>query len=71
MKIDFSWVPHAFLFLFAAFYLLAKIAEAEDKPIYELTHHVVSGHTLKHLSAALVPVFLTLMLTKRTVETQR
>ncbi|KNA19999.1 hypothetical protein SOVF_056380 [Spinacia oleracea] len=55
----------------AAFYLLAKIQEAEDKPIYELTHHVVSGHTLKHLSAALVPVFLTLMLAKRTIETER
>uniref|UniRef100_A0A803LJT0 Uncharacterized protein n=1 Tax=Chenopodium quinoa TaxID=63459 RepID=A0A803LJT0_CHEQI len=55
----------------AAFYLLAKILEAEDKPVYELTHHVVSGHTLKHLSAAVVPVFLTLMLAKRTIETER
>ncbi|CAO2829937.1 unnamed protein product [Amaranthus hypochondriacus] len=67
-----SMYTHSAYWLWAAaFYLLAKIAEAEDKPIYELTHHVVSGHTLKHLSAALVPVFLTLMLTKRTVETQR
>lgn len=55
----------------AAFYLLAKILEAEDKPVYELTRHVVSGHTLKHLSAAVVPVFLTLMLAKRTIETER
>ncbi|GMH14995.1 hypothetical protein Nepgr_016836 [Nepenthes gracilis] len=55
----------------AAFYLLAKIEEAEDKPIYKLTHHIVSGHTLKHLFAAVVPVFLMLMLAKRTTETNR
>ena len=55
----------------AAFYLLAKIEEALDKPIYKLTHHIVSGHTLKHLCAAIVPVFLTLMLAKRTVATER
>lgn len=55
----------------AAFYLLAKMEEALDKPIYKLTHHIVSGHTLKHLCAAIVPVFLTLMLAKRTVATER
>ncbi|KAH0451523.1 hypothetical protein IEQ34_018822 [Dendrobium chrysotoxum] len=54
----------------AAFYLLAKVEEAEDKPIYKFTHHVVSGHTLKHLCAAMVPIFLTLMLAKRSVETE-
>lgn len=56
---------------FAGFYLLAKIEEAADKPIYNLTHHVVSGHTLKHLCAAMVPVFLTLMLAKREVAEER
>ncbi|KAG8473643.1 hypothetical protein CXB51_035531 [Gossypium anomalum] len=55
----------------AAFYLLAKVEEAEDKVIYKWTHHIVSGHTLKHLCAAMVPVFLTLMLAKRTTETNR
>lgn len=55
----------------AAFYLIAKIEEAADKPIYEWTHHIVSGHTLKHLCAAMVPVFLTLMLAKREIETDR
>ncbi|KAA3453999.1 Ceramidase [Gossypium australe] len=55
----------------AAFYLLAKVEEAEDKIIYKWTHHIVSGHTLKHLCAAMVPVFLTLMLAKRTTETNR
>nr|GME04483.1 Alkaline ceramidase [Ipomoea batatas] len=55
----------------AAFYLIAKIEEAADKPIYNWTYHIVSGHTLKHLCAAMVPVFLTLMLAKRDVQPQK
>lgn len=55
----------------AAFYLIAKVEEAEDKVIYGWTHHIVSGHTLKHLCAAMVPVFLTLMLAKRTIDLER
>ncbi|KAL0422283.1 UNVERIFIED_CONTAM: hypothetical protein Slati_3251200 [Sesamum latifolium] len=63
---------HSTYWLWAAgFYLLAKIEEAVDKPIYSLTHHIVSGHTLKHLCAAMVPVFLTLMLAKREVAEER
>ncbi|KAJ8529802.1 hypothetical protein K7X08_036637 [Anisodus acutangulus] len=63
---------HSTYWLWAAgFYLLAKIEEAADKPIYNWTHHIVSGHTLKHLCAAMVPVFLTLMLAKRDIETNR
>ncbi|XP_010272339.1 PREDICTED: uncharacterized protein LOC104608144 [Nelumbo nucifera] len=54
----------------AAFYLLAKI-EAEDKPIYKWTSHVVNEHTLKHLFAAMVPLFLTLMLSKRRIAPER
>lgn len=56
---------------FAGFYLLAKVEEAADKPIYKWMHHSVSGHTLKHLCAAMVPVFLTLMLAKRNAESER
>ncbi|MCL7032447.1 hypothetical protein MKW94_025726 [Papaver nudicaule] len=63
---------HSTYWLWAAgFYLLAKVEEAEDKPIYGWTHHIVSGHTLKHLCAAMVPVFLALMLAKREIEPQR
>lgn len=45
--------------------------EAADKPIYNWTHHIVSGHTIKHLFAAMVPIFLTLMLAKRSIEPER
>lgn len=58
-------------FIIAGFYLLAKVEEAADKPIYGWTRHIVSGHTIKHLCAAMVPVFLTLMLAKRDIETDR
>jgi hypothetical protein len=63
---------HSSYWLWAAgFYLLAKVTEALDKPIYKWTHQIVSGHTLKHLFAAMVPVYLTLMLAKRTIELDR
>ncbi|CAO2167808.1 unnamed protein product [Urochloa humidicola] len=63
---------HSSYWLWAAgFYLLAKVEEAADKPIYEWTRQIVSGHTLKHLCAAMVPVFLALMLAKRTIEPRR
>nr|KYP36485.1 hypothetical protein KK1_042403 [Cajanus cajan] len=59
---------HSTYWLWASgFYLLALLQEAADKAIYMLTFHIVSGHTLKHLSAAMVPVILTVMLAKRSV----
>jgi hypothetical protein len=36
----------------ALLYVAAKFLEAADGLIYELTSHLVSGHTLKHLAAA-------------------
>jgi len=34
-------------------YALAKLFELADQPIFEATRHLVSGHSLKHLAAAL------------------
>ncbi|KAL5156973.1 hypothetical protein HKD37_15G041810 [Glycine soja] len=63
---------HSTYWLWAAgSYLLAKVLEATDDVIYEWAQHIVSGHTLKHLVAAMVPVFLTFMLAKRSVEPER
>ena len=50
---------------------MAKILEAEDRKVYGWTGHIISGHTLKHLAAAMVPIFLTLMLAKRDAEPNR
>ncbi|MBO9514614.1 MAG: hypothetical protein J7549_10905 [Variovorax sp.] len=35
------------------FYALAKLFELADHAIFDATHHLVSGHSLKHLTAAL------------------
>lgn len=44
------------------FYVLAKLFELGDVTVFEATGHIVSGHTLKHLAAALAawPVIWTL-----------
>ncbi|XP_051228233.1 uncharacterized protein [Lolium perenne] len=54
----------------AGFYVLARLEEVADKPIYRWTLQIVSGHTLGHLCAAMAPLFLILMLAKRTRPTE-
>ena len=54
-----SW----FAFVFG-FYILAKVLELYDKPIFAF-HHVVSGHTLKHLAAAAAGYWILRMLRTR------
>ena len=48
-----------------AFYALAKILELNDKRIFELSDGVFSGHTAKHLFAAIATYCVYLMLKKR------
>jgi len=47
------------------FYALAKILEAADRRVLNLGGHVFSGHTLKHLAAALAVYWILRMLKKR------
>ncbi len=47
------------------FYLLAKVFELNDSFIFELTAHLLSGHTIKHLLAAAATYCVYLMLKKR------
>ena len=47
-----------------AFYALAKVLEALDKPIFSLGQ-MVSGHTLKHLAAATAAYWILRMLQRR------
>jgi hypothetical protein len=49
--------PHAkslgvSLYAVVAWYALAKVFESFDTALYEITNHLASGHTLKHLVAA-------------------
>jgi hypothetical protein len=48
-----------------AFYVAAKVFEVADKPIFASTGNVISGHTLKHISAAVGGYWLARMLVKR------
>ncbi len=48
-----------------AVYVLAKVAEYYDRETYALTAQIVSGHAVKHLLAAMAPLFLYLMLLRR------
>jgi hypothetical protein len=52
------------LLLIAGFYVLAKILEIFDKPIFSLGH-IISGHTLKHLAAALAGYMILRMIQRR------
>ena len=52
------------LAIVAGFYVLAKILESLDRPIFELGQ-IVSGHTLKHLAAAGAGYWILRMLQKR------
>ena len=55
-RLDFGFV--------AAFYVLAKLFETADRPIFESVH-AVSGHTLKHLAAATAGYWILRMLQLR------
>jgi hypothetical protein len=55
-----------YLYWVFAWYVLSKILETFDPQVLQLGH-VVSGHTLKHLAAAIAPIAVCLMLTRRTL----
>ena len=47
------------------FYALAKVLETWDRQMFALTGRSVSGHTLKHLAAALAGYWVLRILMKR------
>jgi hypothetical protein len=49
-----------------AWYALSKVLEHFDREVFELLGHTVSGHTLKHLAAALATLVVLRMLSSRT-----
>jgi hypothetical protein len=59
-----SYSRGADLLVVTGFYILAKIAESLDARIYALTKSI-SGHTLKHLIAAVAVYWVVRMLRKR------
>jgi hypothetical protein len=62
-----SGYTHQWLLLAAlGWYILAKLAEYFDHPIYQLSQTLISGHTLKHLLAAISCYCILIMLKHRT-----
>jgi hypothetical protein len=51
----------------AGAYVLAKVLEILDKPVFALTK--ISGHTLKHVVASLAAFFILNMIKRRTGKT--
>ena len=52
-------------------YILAKFVEHADTAIFSLSGHLVSGHTLKHLLAAVGVYFIAYMLSRRTAKSEK
>ncbi|MBT8449381.1 MAG: ceramidase [Gammaproteobacteria bacterium] len=48
------------IFMALGFYILAKLAEMFDGAIYELTEQIISGHSVKHLLAAVAAYYILL-----------
>ena len=53
------------LLLVLVFYFLAKQLESRDVAIFEATGGFISGHTLKHLSAAIALAWIIRMVNNR------
>ena len=60
-----TYTAVAYLWLSLLAYLLAKICELADRPIYQLCHQIISGHTIKHLLSALSCYFIYCYVCKR------
>ena len=58
-----------YLYWVFAWYVASKLLETFDGGVF-LLGHLVSGHTLKHLAAAVAAVPVILMLTRRTLVTE-
>jgi hypothetical protein len=54
----------SYLLVVAGLYVLAKLCETADRPLFSLTHFV-SGHTLKHLAAGTAGLCILRMLQNR------
>jgi len=58
--------PHRIWLLWGlVFYTAAKFFEFGDKAVFAATHHAISGHSIKHLLAAVAPLCVYMMLRKR------
>ena len=60
-----GYTHRAYYFYAFLLYIIAKLFEALDREVYDITGNLISGHTLKHLFAAGAIYSLYLMLRRR------
>jgi hypothetical protein len=61
------YTHQAYLMAALGLYILAKVAEVEDQPIYSMTRQMFSGHSLKHLFSAWAVFLIYRMLNRRRI----
>jgi uncharacterized membrane protein YhaH (DUF805 family) len=59
---------HAFLLAALVIYLVSKLAEYYDRAVFGWTGEIISGHSLKHLLAAMALLVVYGMLRRRTIQ---
>ncbi|KAH7387222.1 hypothetical protein KP509_16G011300 [Ceratopteris richardii] len=63
---------HSLYWVWAAgWFFLGMIEELLDRKLYRWTNHSISGHTMKHFSFVMIPVFMTVMLARRNIKIER
>lgn len=60
-----KYTHQSMLLVALGFYVLAKIAEIYDREVFEISGHLLSGHSLKHLLSAVGILALASMLNRR------
>ncbi len=60
-----NYLKTKYLIYAFVFYTLSKLAEHFDKQIFELMGQIVSGHSIKHLLAAITTFFFYILLKQR------
>lgn len=60
-----KYIPDRWIFGIILLYALSKACELWDMPIYEFSRNIVSGHTLKHLTAAFASLVVVWVLDHR------
>jgi hypothetical protein len=56
-----------FMYICAALYIASKAAELFDHAVWRLSYNTLSGHSLKHMLAALGVAYIPIMIQKRVV----
>jgi hypothetical protein len=56
------------LFAVLGFYALSHLFELADRPVFALTHGLISGHTIKHASAVVAAIWLLRFMVGRRTE---